>query len=261
LTNGGGSYNAVWSPDGQLLAFTERENLVVYDVATGATELLPCPDPSGCHAVASSDTFSTEPWSADSQHLLYVTGPGAQTPQVQAVLVWDRSTDKVRTLATPAGGARASPDGSQVLVTVEAGLELLDVGSGAIVKSYGQNGISVDSDEETTPSAWSADGRYVTGWHCDKSGCGGAVMSVATGTITDIPNGGGFEGWRRDAPVWCAYATGGLDCGTYDPELGIASVTHIASYNVLGVEDAGYYSEISGSTGTSNYAVAAWTGW
>ena len=268
LTDGthGDSFNPAWSPDGSLLTFNQEAKVAIYDRASGETELLPCgPTFSGCRAIASADNFSTEPWSADSQHLTYLETDGYYEPT--AVMVWDRASDSTRNLSN-ATSARLNPNGTKVMLETELNgdLKLMNVVSGAVEKTYADTGLYLESSQMTAPSAWSPDGGYVTGWRCHGSPCGPALMSVATGALTDVPDGGGaLSGWKGNAPMWCYYHTSpqnyleGTDCATYDPVSESSSVTYIDSWVVLSMDENGYYGEFGGTT--EDYAVVTWDPW
>ena len=270
LTDGtnGYSFNPSWSPDGTLLTFNQDEKVAVYDLATGNTEILPCPSPfPGCRAVTSSDNFSSEPWGANSQYLTFLEmTDNYYTPT--AVLVWDRATDSVRKLAD-GFSARLSPDGARAMVNSgeDGELKLLNVASGEVERTYPHTGISLESQQMTGPSVWSPNGDYVTGWRAASPFHGPAVMSVTTGEITNIsPEGGALAGWRGNSPMWCYYhvnpenSVEGLDCATYNEESDSASVTHLDSPEVFGLDSSGYYGEI-GSEDSADYAVATWVPW
>ncbi len=262
LTENGGSFNPVWSPDGTLLAFNQLGHLAVYQPSTAQTELLPCPTWAGCQAVASSDNFSSEPWSADSEHLTYQTLNQFSSPS--GVMVWDRATDSARTLAEDVTGVRLSADGMRAMVgSTEAGVvEFINVASGAVEHTYSQAGLSVDSFALTMTSAWSPDGEYVSAWRCASSHCGPSVMTVDTGVVEDIaaPSGviGTLSGWRGNEPLWCyPNSSGTLDCVTGAG--GSPSVTHLDTWKVLGMDGSGYFGEFGGEY--QPYAVATWNEW
>jgi WD40 repeat protein len=262
LTENGGSYNPVWSPDGTLLAFNQAGNTAVYEPSTERTEVLPCPTWAGCHAVASFDNFSTEPWSVDSQHLTYQTLDAFSSPS--GAMVWDRTTDSVRTLTTDATGVRLSADGMHAMVAPkEAGVvEFFNVASGAVEHTYDHAGLSADSSAMTMISAWSPDGRYVSAWRCANSHCGPSIMDVETGAVEDIvaPSGvnSNLAGWKGNHPLWCYDSSSGkLDCETDGGAP--SSVVHLDTSRILSSDSSGYYGVFGGEY--QPYAVATWNQW
>jgi hypothetical protein len=142
----------VASPDGTTVAFTGKEGLVLYDLASGQSRTLPGTDPSAYRMVWSPDSqeiafirispdeivvihadgtglrsvrdnsavFHLLAGWADSGHLL-VTEPGPKGETIQSVDLSDGSTRDLFTISSNKADTVVSPDGQWIAFTTSLG--------------------------------------------------------------------------------------------------------------------------------------------
>lgn len=63
--------------------------------------------------------------------------------------------------------------------------------------------------------------------------------------------------------MWCYYhstdgTVDGLDCATYDKTSESASVTYVDSFEILSMDNTGYFGQFGGE---GDYAIATWNTW
>ena len=244
-------FNPVWSPDGRILAYnrmTNKHEVATYDVQRAVSSVLPCPDLRLCRMIASQDDFSTEPWSADSRYLTFVSAlesRGYYDPD--AVETWDRITGTTRTIASDVHGSRLSPDGRSAVTTdSERTVRIIDVPTGSTLKTFAGAGLYGDDSGMTSVSQWAPDGHVLTGWACQSIGCGPATLDVDTGSIGRIGDSSYavLAGWNGNSPVWCGRPDQmQISCRGIEGVAGDQITTVVPSPLILGTTPDGYYGQ------------------